>query len=300
MASKSSKAPVLLSGGNPQIAKGDGDAPVQAYIDAIPGWRSDTARQLDALITRTLPDVIKAVKWNSPFYRTEGQGWSISFHTFTKYLKVGFFDGTLLKPMPPEGSKDAGMRYLHIYEGDKLDEKQLAAWCKQAAKLPGWEAGIPKQKEPPKVKATKTVEKKVTAKKTAAPTASQATGDWREAMLDHVRTLITSADPDVVETSKWVKASNPNGIPVWEHDGIICTGETYKNYVKLTFAKGAALPDPADLFNASLDGGTRRAIDIHEGEKLNEKAFKALIKAAVKLNTAGNSTKKPKRPANQG
>ncbi|MEO7994354.1 MAG: DUF1801 domain-containing protein, partial [bacterium] len=122
-------------------------------------------------------------------------------------------------------------------------------------------------------------------------TTKETAGDWRAAMLERVRSLIKQADPDVVETRKWAKASNGmEGVPVWEHDGIICTGETYKQYIKLTFAKGASLPDPAELFNSSLDGGTRRAIDIHEGAKINEKAFKALIRAAVTFNT---STTKP-------
>ncbi len=118
-----------------------------------------------------------------------------------------------------------------------------------------------------------------------------ALGDWRGETLARVRKLIHEADPDVVEELKWAKASNPIGVPVWEHDGIICTGETYKAAVKLTFAKGAALEDPARLFNASLDGNVRRAIDFHEGDKINEKALKALIRAAVALNTS----KKPKR-----
>ncbi|MFN3726269.1 MAG: DUF1801 domain-containing protein [Allosphingosinicella sp.] len=110
--------------------------------------------------------------------------------------------------------------------------------------------------------------------------------DWRGATLAQVRDLIRQADPDVVETVKWRKPTNPSGVPVWEHDGIICTGETYRNYVKLTFAKGAALPDPAGLFNASLTGNTRRAIDIKEGESIDQAAFKALVRAAVAKNAS--------------
>jgi hypothetical protein len=110
--------------------------------------------------------------------------------------------------------------------------------------------------------------------------------DWRAEMLDRIRTLIRQADPEVVEEVKWRKPSNPAGVPVWSHDGMICTGETYKNAVKLTFAKGASLEDPADLFNSSLEGNTRRAIDFHEGDKINERALKALIRAAVALNTS--------------
>jgi hypothetical protein len=130
--------PVLPSGGNPQIAKGDGDAPVQAYIAAMPGWKSDLGRRLDALVTRTVPDVRKAVRWNSPFYGVEGRSWILSFHCFTKYVKVTFFNGTGLRPLPPGESKDANVRYLDIREDDELDEAQFAAWVRQAGELPGW------------------------------------------------------------------------------------------------------------------------------------------------------------------
>ncbi|HEX5753899.1 MAG TPA: DUF1801 domain-containing protein [Archangium sp.] len=130
--------PTLLAGGNPQIAKADGDAPVQAYIAAMPGWKSDAGRRLDALITRTVPGVRKAVKWNSPFYGVEGQGWFLSFHTFTKYIKVTFFRGASLRPVPPGESKQKEVRYLDIHEDDPLDEARLAKWIRQAAALPGW------------------------------------------------------------------------------------------------------------------------------------------------------------------
>jgi hypothetical protein len=121
-------------------------------------------------------------------------------------------------------------------------------------------------------------------------------GDWRGEVLARVRKLIKQADPDVVEQVKWKKPSNAmRGVPVWEHAGIICTGETYKNAVKLTFAKGAALADPTGLFNASLEGSTRRAIDIHEGDKIDATAFKALIRAAVTLNTSKPATARPAR-----
>ena len=129
--------PVLLSGGNPQIAKGYGDAPVQAYIAAMPGWKSDVGRRLDALIVRTVPGVRKAVKWNSPFYGIEDQVWFLSFHVFTKYVKVAFFRGAALRPVPPGESKQKDVRYLDIHEDDQLDEAQLAAWVKQASQLPG-------------------------------------------------------------------------------------------------------------------------------------------------------------------
>lgn len=127
----------LLSGGNPQIAKADGDAPVQAYIAAMPGWKRGLGKQLDALIKRNVPNARKAVKWNSPFYGVEGKGWFLSFHVFTRYVKVTFFAGTSLDPVPPGGSKDA--RWIDIREGEPF-EAQLTAWVKQAAALPGWMA----------------------------------------------------------------------------------------------------------------------------------------------------------------
>ena len=130
-------AVVLLSGGNPQIAKADGDAPVQAYIAAMPGWKRDLGKRLDALIVRNLPNLRKAVKWNSPLYGIEGQGWFLSFHVFTHYVKVTFFRGTSLRPVPPGASKSKDTRYLDIHEDDQFDEAQLAAWVKQAGQLPG-------------------------------------------------------------------------------------------------------------------------------------------------------------------
>ena len=130
--------PTLLAGGNPRIAKADGDAPVQAYIAAMPGWKSDVGRRLDALIVRTSPGVRKAVKWNSPFYGVEGQGWFLGIHCFTRYIKVAFFHGASLRPMPPVESKDKNTRYFHIHEDDQLDEELLATWIRQASELPGW------------------------------------------------------------------------------------------------------------------------------------------------------------------
>ena len=129
--------PKLLSGGNPQIAKAYGDAPVQDYIAAMPGWKRDLGRRLDAIITRTIPGVCKAVKWNSPFYGIEEGVWFLSFHCFAKYIKVAFFRGTSLRPVPPDESKQKEVRYLNIHEDDEFDEAQFARWVKQASQLPG-------------------------------------------------------------------------------------------------------------------------------------------------------------------
>jgi hypothetical protein len=129
--------PKLLSGGNPQIAKGDGEAPVQAYIAAMPGWKREVGQHLDVLITRTIPGVRKAVKWNSPFYGIEDRSWFLSYHCFTKYIKVAFFRGSSLSPVPPGVSKQKDVRYLDIHEDDRLDDTQFVTWVKQASRLPG-------------------------------------------------------------------------------------------------------------------------------------------------------------------
>jgi hypothetical protein len=133
-ASKAGK-PLLLSGGNPQA---DGDAPVQAYIAAMPGWKSAVGSRLDALVSKAVPGLRKAVRWNSPFYGSKDGGWFLSFHVFTKYIKVTFFDGQSLKPLPPGPSKDKKARYLDIHEDEPFDEAQFTAWVKQASNLPGW------------------------------------------------------------------------------------------------------------------------------------------------------------------
>ena len=135
---KSEEGVVLLSGGNPQIAKGDGDEPVQDYIAAMPEWKSDIGRQLDELIVRTVPGVRKAVRWNSPFYGVEGQGWFLSYHVFTRYVKVTFLNGSSLDPLPPVESRDKDTRYYHIFEDGIVDEELVANWVRQAASVPGW------------------------------------------------------------------------------------------------------------------------------------------------------------------
>jgi len=135
---KKAKPVKLLSGGNPQIAKADGAGPVRAYIAAMPGWKRDVGKRLDALIVRSVPGVRKAVRWNSPFYGIEGRGWFLSFHVFTRFVKVTFFRGTSLRPVPPGASKHPDVRYFDIHEGDELEEAPMVTWVKQAAALPGW------------------------------------------------------------------------------------------------------------------------------------------------------------------
>lgn len=130
-------APVLLSGGNPQIAKGDGDAPVQAYLAAVPGWKQSVCIELDSLVQQVVPDVRRAVRWNTPFYGLENQGWFLAFHCMTHYVKVSFFHGTSMTPVPPVGSKQPEIRYLHLDEQGIVDKQQLESWIRQASQLPG-------------------------------------------------------------------------------------------------------------------------------------------------------------------
>lgn len=137
---KAAAKPVLLSGGNPQIAKADGESPVQEYIRAMPDWKRDLGRRLDKLVEKNVPGVRKAVKWNSPFYGVEGKGWFMSFHVFTRYVKVTFFNGVSLDSVPP-GGKDPKARWVNIHEDD-FDEKRMVDWIRQSAALPGW-SGAP-------------------------------------------------------------------------------------------------------------------------------------------------------------
>ena len=295
VAKKAAAKPVLLSGGNPQIAKGDGDAPVQAYIAAMPGWKRDVGRRLDALIVRTVPGVRKAVKWNTPFYGVEGQAaGSSAFHCFTKYVKVAFFRGTSLRPVPPGESKQPG-RALPRHPRRRPARRSAARGL--------GEAGQPIARRTNVSGATTAMKKATTSMKKSGPTEAKGggspsrhidarikeLGDWRGETLARIRSIIKQAVPDVVEEWKW------RGVPVWEHDGIICTGETYKAVVKMTFAKGASLDDPSGLFNSSLEGNTRRAIDIHEGDKINEKALKALFRAAAEANMSAQAARARKK-----
>ena len=134
---RANEKPILLSGGNPQIAKSDGDAPVQAYIEAMPGWKQGVGRRIDQLVIRTVPQVRKAVRWNSPFYGIEGQGWFLSYHCFTRYVKITFLRGASLKPLPPVSSKVDNVRYFHIHEDEEIDEVLVTSWVRQAAAQPG-------------------------------------------------------------------------------------------------------------------------------------------------------------------
>ncbi len=138
-AAEGAERPKLLSGGNPQIPKGDGDGPVQAYIEAMPDWKRDVGRRLDRMVEEVVPDVRKAVRWNSPFYGVEGKGWFMSYHCFTKYVKVTFFQGTSLVPVPPEPSKDPHARYAHIGGDGVIDEELMRGWIRQASSITGWE-----------------------------------------------------------------------------------------------------------------------------------------------------------------
>jgi hypothetical protein len=265
--------PVLLSGGNPQIAKAYGDAPVQAYIAAMPGWKREAGRRLDALVVRTVPGVQKAVKWNSPLYGVEDQGWFLGVHCFAKYIKLAFFRGASLRPVPPVESKDAHTRYFHIHEGDQLDEALVARWIRQASKLPGWRDGGSPGKAAARPSTEGTASERIDKRIADL-------GDWRGERLAQIRRLIHEVDPEVVEEWKWM------GSPVWSHDGMYALANPHKGKVKLTFFHGARLADPKKLFNAGLAGNTWRAIDFREGDTINVTALKALLREAVAYNTS--------------
>lgn len=272
----------LLAGGNPQVAKADGDAPVQAWIAALSGWQRERAVRVDELVTRALPGVAKCVRWNSPLYGAEPGTWFLGLHVFTKYLKLAFVQGASLQPQPPGASKQAHVRYLDLREHDELDEPQFMAWVQQASRLPAEHLR------------TSTKPARSNASSQPSPASAQIDAriaelpDWRGTTLALVRALILRTLPDVVEEWKW-------SVPVWSRDGILCTGESYKNAVKLTFPHGAAFPDPKRLFNSSLGGSTRRALDLHEDSALDERAFATLLRAAAKFNRSAFSAKSRKR-----
>ena len=285
--------PVLLSGGNPQIAKGDGDAPVQAYIAAMPGWKSEAGRRLDALVTRTVPGVRKAVKWNSPFYGVEGQGWFLSFHCYNRYLKLAFFRGASLDPVAAgrvQGREHALFPHPRGGRARRGAAVELDPAGVGAAWLGPLEASAAAEVAGGNIRDSASRFLQIAMGiATGTKAATDMATDWRGETLARVRALMKEADSEMTEEVKWRKASNNmQGVPVWERGGIICTGETYKDKVKLTFARGAALEDPSGLFNSSLEGNMRRAIDMKEGEEIDEAALKALIRAAVALNLSGS------------
>jgi hypothetical protein len=274
------------------LPRSDGDAGVQAYIASMEPWQAAIAKRVDALVVTHVPGVRKAVRWHCPFYGVEGQGWFLAFAAFQYHIKFSFFRGTSLKLPPPIGHyKD--VRSLEVRESDTLDEKQLATWIEQAASISGWDGGSRRGGGSP-LQDENMTQSGASQGQSASELISKRIaelGDWRGETLSRMRTLIQDADPDVVEEWKWM------GTPIWSHDGIICTGESYKHVVKLTFIKGASLKDPVRLFNSSLDGNARRAIDIHEGEEVDESAFKALVRQAVALNRSGKSTPPKKAKA---
>jgi hypothetical protein len=276
------KTVVLLSGDNPQIRKGDGDGPVQAYIAALPGWKRDVGAHLDALVMQAVPNVSKAVKWNSPFYGIEGQGWFLSLHAFKRYIKLAFFRGTSLQPLPPGDSKSPETRYLDIHEGDSLDEALLTGWIKQASQLPGFLT--PNADLIPPLPVGQLQGKSMEPSERIDHLIAELT-DWRGRTLAHVRKLILAADSQITEEWKWM------GSPVWERDGIIAVGNAHKDKVKLTFSHGASLPDPDKLFNNGLNGKVWRAIDILENDQIPEDALQTLVRAAIAYNQD-----KPKKP----
>ena len=261
---------------------------MQAYIAAMPGWKSDVGRRLDALIVRTVPGVRKAVKWNSPIYGMEGEGWflgvPLSSPSTSRWPSSA---ARRCDQSRPAQSKHKEVRYLDIHEDEELDEAQFASWVKQASRVArrtnvsGGRATTIVKKATTTMKQTNSSSKEATAGDSPSQLIDariKELGDWRGETLARIRSLIKQADPEVVEEWKW------RGVPVWSHAGIICTGETYKNAVKMTFAKGAALEDPSGLFNSSLEGNTRRAIDFHEGDKIDERALESLVRAAVDHN----------------
>ncbi len=277
-AKRAARQPVLLAGGNPRIAKGVGAAPVQAYIAAMPGWKRDVGRRLDALIVRTVPGVSRAVKWNSPFYGVESQGWFIALHCFTRYVKVVFFRGTLLRPPPPGESKREELRYLDIREDEPLDEGQMSSWIRQAAAIPGWNGGFAAQEggrmEP----------KRRVAGGEAALAMSrdvqQLFGNYPEA----VRELMTGARQLLFSELPGVKEFPDVKTRVIGYG----TGESYretiatlvlsKGGVKIGIVGGATLPDPAHLLEGA--GKVHRYVAIEKPADLKSPALRSLVRKA--------------------
>jgi hypothetical protein len=235
------------------------------------------------------PDVREALHDGCPVACIEDAPFGY-VNVFTSHVNVGFFRGALL-PDPASLLHGTGklLRHVKLRPDQEPDNQALLALITAACHELRTQLQI----------AVTSSSRRATTMAKTKPASPANNDDWRQTILERVRLLIQKAAPDAVEEIKWRKPSNGmRGVPVWSHGGILCTGETYKNYVKVTFAQGAALPDPAGLFNASLTGGTRRAIDLHAGDKLNEKAFQALIRAAVELNLGTVKRSKPSRTKN--
>lgn len=252
-------APKLLSGGNPQIAKGDGDAIVQAYIVAMPGWKQDVGRRLDALVVRTVPGVRKAVRWITPFYGVAGEGWFLAFHCIAKYIKVTFFRGTALRPVPPVESKMKDVRYFHIHEDDEFDERLLASWIRQASELPGERcfesdgdsgASGARPSSPAPRGSAKSPARKSPAVHTDTKKYNSAQAPADRAICERLAELIASGLPEA-ENKVW------HAHPVWFLDGNPIVGYSkLKNCVRLLFWSGQSFSEPG-----LTEEGTFKAAD---------------------------------------
>jgi hypothetical protein len=274
-------SPRLLSGGNPQIAKADGDHPVQAYIAAMPGWKRDAGIWLDRLIERTVPGVSKAVKWNSPFYGVEGQGWFVSFHCFTKYIKVAFFRGSSLEPLPPVESKHDETRYVHIHEGDGFDDGQLASWIRQAAALPGWSSSETRPKA------------ELSTRSPTHPNVGSYLGKsatW-QSELKALRNILL--DAKLVEDWKWNKPCYTLA------DGNVASIARLKNHCWLMFFRGSLLKDSAGLLEkAGENSDVMRVISFTSEAQIaaNKARIEDYVRQAMALQRAGLKVDLKKRP----
>jgi uncharacterized protein YdeI (YjbR/CyaY-like superfamily) len=276
-------APRLLAGGNPQIAKADGDGPVQAYIAAMPGWKHDIGVRLDALIEGAVPGVGKAIKWNTQFYGAEGQGCFLSFHCFTKHIKVGFFRGASLRPLPPVESKQEDVRYLHIHEGDSIDEARLTSWIRQAAALPGWSASGLSSSEPNASTDGGThpnIDRYVDKEKT-----------WQEE-LKALRTILL--DCALTEEWKWNK-------PCYMFEGgNVASIARLKNHCWLMFFRGALLKDNDGVLEKPGDNSeAMRVVAFTSVREIAKKKalLKTLVQQAMDLQRAEKKVDFKNRPA---
>lgn len=265
------KAVTLLSGGNPQIAKGDGEAPVLSYIEAMPEWKRAIGEQLDALIAELVPDVQKGVRWNSPFYGVEGRGWFLSFHVFTRYVRVTFFAGLSLKPVPPGGTEKSGEgRWIDIHEDEGIDEARMTKWIKQAAKLPGWQSSTTKTE--PKPAPTKNPE--VDAYLAKAKRWRDEQGELREILFGC----------GLTEELKWSK-------PCYTFDGHnVAIIQGFKDFCAVLFPNGALLKDPKGFLEKPGENThSARRMPFRSLAEIAKRrtALKSFVKEAVKAEKAG-------------